>query len=121
MIQLYSHTTTLPIELHVKEGVLVEIYSGNYNTQDGIVNGSDDIFKLYSTIDDNDIVWIKFNDAKFGHKQRTKYIAYYNDEIEEDWIPILRITRPILKISTNKKITIRKQFLIQVACARTIH
>ena len=36
-------------------------------------------------------------------------------------MPIQRIARPIQKITTNKKITIKKQFLVQVACARTIH
>ena len=101
--------------------MLVELYSGNYNTSDGLVNGSNGVFKYYTKEDNLDIVWIKFNDPTIGQQQRIKYAHHYNQCIEKDWIPIVRITRPIQKISTSKKITIRKQFPIQLACAHTIH
>ena len=100
---------------------MVEIYSCNYNIEDGIVNGFDGIFKLYSKKDNNNIVWIKFNDTNIGQQQRKKYTTYYNNEIHHEWVPIFRIARPILRMTSNKNITIRKQFPIQLTCARTIH
>lgn len=87
------------------------------HVQDGLVNDSDGIFKE-NTIENNiDIVWIKFNDPSIRHQQRTKLAQCYTNIIDKQWVPILCISRPIQKITANKKITIRKQFPIQVACA----
>lgn len=60
-IRSYTHTTTLATQLCLKQNIIVEIYFGNYNTQDGPVNGSDGLFKAYKKHSDFDIVWIKFN------------------------------------------------------------
>ena len=120
-IWLYAHTTSLPIEIKLKPNMFIELYSGNYNTSDGLVNSYDDIFKHYRKHDMLDIVWIKFNDPNIGYQQKRKYASYYNQYITKDWILIIRIAKLIQKIWTSKKITIRKQFPIQLACARTIH
>ena len=105
---MYSHTTTLPSQICLKPNILVELYAGNYNVQDGLVNGSDGIFKAYTAQNNIDIVWIKFNDPSIGHHQRKKLAQCYSTIIDKDWVPIQRIARPIQKITTNKKITIRK-------------
>lgn len=44
-IRLYSHTTALPPQIKLKPNILIEIFVGNYNTQDDLVNGSEGIFK----------------------------------------------------------------------------
>ncbi|XP_059070801.1 uncharacterized protein LOC131860407 [Cryptomeria japonica] len=88
-IRLYDHTTTLPSEIHVKPNILVEIYAGNYNTQDGLVNGSDGIFKIYTKHNHIDIIWIDFNDPTVGIQQRKKLAPYYNPTIQTNWTPIL--------------------------------
>jgi exonuclease III len=56
-----------------------------------------------------------------GHRQANKLSYLYTMEISKEWIPILRIEKPL---STTKNLThlkIRKQFPIKLACARTIH
>ena len=50
-----------------------------------------------------------------------KLASLYSCHISEDWIPILRIARPISIIEKTRHLKIRKQFPIQLACARTIH
>ncbi|XP_059077054.1 uncharacterized protein LOC131876217 [Cryptomeria japonica] len=120
-ICLYNHTTALPTQINLKPNILVEIFAGNYNTQDSLVNGSDGIFKAYTKHQDFDIIWIKFNDSKIGQQQKKKLAHCYVQHIDKDWVPILRVAKPIQKILTNTKIVIRKQFPIQIACARTIH
>ena len=101
--------------------MLIELYSRNYNTNDGLVNGFYGIFKDYINHENFDIVWIKFSDPNVGQEQKIKYAIYYNQYINKEWIPIVQITRLIQKIATSKKITIRKQFPIQLACVCTIH
>jgi hypothetical protein len=44
----HEHTTTLPLQLVLKLEMLVEIYSCNYDSQDGLVNGVDGILKGYT-------------------------------------------------------------------------
>ena len=67
------------------------------------------------------MIWIKFYDPKIGHQQAKKLASLYSCHISEDWIPILRIARPISIIEKTRHLKIRKQFPIQLACARTIH
>ena len=44
----YEKTMTLPSRTLLKSNMLVEIYAGNYNIEDGLVNGVDAIFKTYT-------------------------------------------------------------------------
>lgn len=120
-IRLYDHTTTLPPQIHVKPNILVEIYAGNYNTQDGLVNGYDGIFKIYTKHNDIDIIWIHFNDPTIGIQQCKKLAPYYNPTIQTNWTPIPCITKAIQKLNRQPHTTIRKQFPIKVSCACTIH
>ena len=67
------------------------------------------------------MVWIHFRDANIGRQQRAKFNQQYDINISPEWTPICRIAKP-LAIPQNKScITIRKQFPVQLACARTIH
>ena len=67
------------------------------------------------------MICIKFYDPKIGHQQAKKLASLYSCHISKDWIPILRIARPISIIEKTRHLKIRKQFPIQLACARTIH
>ena len=54
--------------------MLVELYARNYNTDDGLVNGVEGIFKRYTNTNNGlDIVWIEFSSASIGKYQRTKF------------------------------------------------
>jgi hypothetical protein len=44
----HQHTTSLPLQLVLKLDMLVEIYSYNYDSQDGLVNGLYGILKDYT-------------------------------------------------------------------------
>ena len=67
------------------------------------------------------MIWIKFYDPKIGHQQAKKLASLYSCHISKDWIPILRIARPISIIEKTRHLKIRKHFLVQLACAHTMH
>jgi exonuclease III len=120
-VSYHQHTTTFPSELVIKLNMLAEIYACNYDSQDGLVNGADGIIKAYTKTDKVDVIWIKFYDSNIGHRQANKLAYLYRPEISQDWIPILRIAKPMSLTSNTTQLKIRKQFPIQLACARTIH
>lgn len=82
-------TTTLPLEIIMKLNILVEIYTGNYDSQDVIINGADGIIKYYTKTDDIDFIWIQIFDMNIGHRQARKLASLYSEGISKDWIPIL--------------------------------
>ena len=86
----------------------MEIIAGNYNTQDGLVNGLDGIFRAYTKEENVDIVCIEFHDPKIGMQQKNRLAQYYNEFTERKWVPILQIARPFPKFFLTRKITIRK-------------
>jgi hypothetical protein len=87
-----------------------------------LVNGADGIFKTYTKKNkDFHVVWIEFEDATIGKAQRNKHHELYEKKIEHAWKPILLIAKPIATARNKSQITIQKQFMIQLACAKTIH
>jgi exonuclease III len=120
-VPYHQHTTTLPSQLVIKLNMLVEIYACNYDSQDGLVNGADGIVKAYTKKDKLDVLWIKFYDPDIGHRQANKLRYLYTMEISKEWIPILRIEKPLSTTKNPTHLKIRKQFPIKLACARTIH
>ncbi len=118
----YENTISLPIKILVKKNMLIELCAGNYNIEDGLVNGADGVFKKYTRkTKDIDIIWIDFIDATIGKEQRNTYSQLYDKDVQLTWTPILRIAKPNAIIRNKSQVTIRKQFPIQLACARTIH
>ena len=113
----FDKAISLPSTITVKQNMLVELYAGNYNTNDGLVNGVEGIFKSYSSNNNRpDIVWIEFSDPEIEKQQRSKFKQLYDINILPNWTPIFRIAK-LLAMSRNKlQITIRKQFPIQLAC-----
>lgn len=66
----FDKTISLPSTITVKQNMLVELYAGNYNTNDGLVNGAEGIFKSYSSNNNRlDIVWIDFQTQKLGNNK----------------------------------------------------
>jgi hypothetical protein len=65
-VPCHEHTTTLPLLLVLKLKMLVEIYSYNYDSQDGLVNGADGILKGYMKTLKLDVLWIKFREPHIG-------------------------------------------------------
>jgi hypothetical protein len=47
--------------------MLIEIYTFNYDSQDGLVNGVDGVVKAYTKTYSIDVPWIRFHDPLIGH------------------------------------------------------
>lgn len=107
-----------PTTIVLKQNMLVELIGGNYAINDGLVNGADGIFRLY-TSGTPDIVWIEFTDTTIGSKQCQTMHHLYRIGIESKWTPIARICAHV--DTRNGSHLIREQFLVQLACACTIH
>ena len=86
----YEKTISLPARILVKQNMLVELYAGNYNIEDGLVNGADGIFKAYTRKDNYiDVIWIEFTNLVIGQAQRNKHYKLYEKSIQSSWTPIL--------------------------------
>jgi len=120
-IPSHAHIATLPSQIVLKFNMLVKIYAGSYDSQDGLVNGADGIIKAYVKLDNFDVIWIKFYDECIGCRQAHRFSFLYSQQICKYWTPILRTTKPVSVLEKIGKLKIRKQFPIQLACARTIH
>jgi hypothetical protein len=62
--------------------MLVELCVGNYATFDGLVNGTDDIFKPSTTYCEKIIIWIMFQNFNIATLIKEKYNHYYDNNIE---------------------------------------
>jgi hypothetical protein len=56
--------------------MLIELCAGNYATSDGLVNGTNGIFKASTTYCEKIIIWIMFQNSKIGTLTREKYDHY---------------------------------------------
>lgn len=70
--QLYKHSANLANQIMLKEDILIEIYGGNYDIKDSLINGSDGQFKSYTQTSDVDVIWVEFNNQHIGRSQNTK-------------------------------------------------
>ena len=61
----------LPTIIYLKLEILVELIASNLDTHDGLVNGADGIFQMHTTEQEN-IIWIQFNDSQVGTSHRKK-------------------------------------------------
>jgi hypothetical protein len=69
--------------------MVVELYVGNYNIDDGLVNGVEGNFKRYTNNNNGlDIVWIEFSTTNIGKYQRTKSPKLYETNILPNLTPI---------------------------------
>jgi hypothetical protein len=90
ILSCYEKTIALPIKILVKQNMLVELCVGNYNIEDGLVNGADGVFKKYTRKSkDIDVIWIDFVDPLIGKEQRNTHLHLYDKDIQLTWTPIL--------------------------------
>jgi hypothetical protein len=75
----------LHFTIQIKKVILVELCVDNYAMFDGLVNGTNDIFKTSTTYCDKTIIWIMFQNCKIGTLTRENYNHYYNNNIESKW------------------------------------
>lgn len=54
-VNFHFHTTTLPSQIVLKLYIVIEIYVGNYDSQDGLANGADGIMKEYTKTKEIDV------------------------------------------------------------------
>ncbi len=90
-----SKTTHLYSTIHIKKDMLVELCASNYATSDGLVNGTNGIFKASTTYYEKIIIWIMFQNCKIRTLTREKYSHYYDNNIESNWTPIETIIKDI--------------------------
>jgi len=101
--------------------MLVELCVGNYATFDGLVNGTNGMFKAWTTYSEKNIIWIMFQNSKIGTLTRETHSHYYNNNIESKWTPIEPIINDIKVGKSQSFIIMRIQFPIQPIAIRTIH
>jgi hypothetical protein len=73
--------------------MLIELCASNYAMFDGLVNGTNNIFKASTTYNNKTIIWIMFENLKIGILIREKINHHYNDNIESKWTTF----EPIIK------------------------
>ena len=82
--------------------MLIELFAGNYNIEDGIVNSADGIFRTYTrNKNELDIMWIEFVDPTIGRRQRKRFNELYDKDFKSTWKPIMRIAKS-LSTTSNK-------------------
>jgi hypothetical protein len=120
-VPCHQHTTTFPLQLVLKLDILVEIRACYYDSQDGLVNGTDGMLKYYRKTIKVDVFWIKFHEPHIGHRQENKLSYLYNSKNACDWTPILQISKPVSTSEKTSQLKIQKQIPIKLACACTFH
>jgi hypothetical protein len=113
--------TGLDSTIHIKKDMLFELCVSNYATFDGILNGTNGIFKASTTYYAKTIIWLMFQNSKIGTLTRKKYNHFYDSNIESKWTPIKPITRDIKVGKSQSFIITRIQFPIQLVVVKTIH
>jgi len=76
-----SKTIGLHSTIQIFKKMLIELCAGNNAMHDGLVNGTNGIFKA-STYCDKTIIWIMFQNSQIGTLTRKKYDHYYINNIE---------------------------------------
>jgi hypothetical protein len=95
--------------------MLVELCAGNYVTHDGLVNGANGIFQgSIKIFNSQEVIWILYNNPKFGQLTRIKNAHLYEHEIHPTWTPIETISKDIQIGSNSSHIITTTQFPIQL-------
>lgn len=99
----------------------------NVDVTDGLTNGAECVIKNIDYRVENSsrpsIIWVLFQDAAIGKKQRKENAHLYKTKgiIDRAWTPILEVTRQF-RINRKSQVQIlRRQFPLRPASAKTIH
>ena len=116
-------TKQLPLNLQLAEGERTEI-AVNLRTDDGMTNGAANIVRKIQLHDKNrpsGIIWVEFDQAHVGGKNRHDYRHLFVQGIERKWTPIKPITAQFAVGRNRTAQVVRKQFPLRPAAAKTIH
>lgn len=102
----------------MKQDMFVELIGGNYAINNGLVNGTEGIFKQYEK-DKVKIIWIEFSSPSNGSMQWENMQKHFAINIPSTRKPITRICKQMAIM--NRTHILLEQFPIQLACANTIH
>ena len=99
--------------------------TANISVLDGLTNGAECIVKRidYRVLNSSRprIIWVLFQDCNIGKNWRKEYSHLYDETAEQNWTPILEISRRF-KINKNRKGDVmRRQFPLQPSSAKTVH
>jgi exonuclease III len=96
----------------------------NLDIEDGLVNGSSCITRQIEHNDSNgaSVIWVEFDSVDIGRKLRSGSTNMYGSSIiKKCWTPIKTVTREFnVGRYKNAKI-LRRQFPLQLCCAKTVH
>ena len=96
----------------------------NTRLDDGLTNGAGSVVKyveLYNPPQPQGVIWVKFDHDHVGEKTRNENRQLYTSNIDGSWTPIMPTTAQFcIGKSTSCKI-VRKQFLLRLSAAKTIH
>jgi hypothetical protein len=81
--------------------MVVELCVGNYATYDGLVNGTNGVFKTSTSYHNKTMVWILFTNKKIGVLARKKSTHLYISNIQLNSTPIEPIIKDI-KFGNNQ-------------------
>lgn len=85
---VFDKEIALPSTITIKQNILVELYVGNYNINDGLVNGTECIFRFYSSNNNKPDIWIEFSDIEIRKQQRNEFKVLYEIHILPSYTPI---------------------------------
>ena len=96
----------------------------NIRRDDGLTNGAGNIIKmvqLQQADKPSGIIWVQFDHADIGEKNRHENRHLYVQNIESTWTPIKPVSSQFA-VGKNRTIqVVRKQFPLRPAAAKTIH
>jgi len=70
--------------IQILKKMLVELFTINYATYDGLVNGIDGIFKTSTTYCNKTIIWIMFQNSKFGTFTRKNIVIIISTTLNQN-------------------------------------
>ena len=84
-------TTGLHQIIKLKISMVIEICSGKLDILDSLVNGVEAICMGVTTKGHEEVIWVKFKDARIGQGTRQENLAFYNSNTPKTWTPIKKI------------------------------
>lgn len=68
--------------IHIKQDILIKQCARNYTTSNGLLNGTDGIFKTLTSCNGKTTIWIKFQNSRIGIITIKKMIHYNTRDSE---------------------------------------
>ena len=116
----YAKTGQLMKSLTVVVGMIV-VHTANVDVEDGLTNGATGVvkhidFRMEET-NRPSIIWVLFDDPRFGRTTREKYRILYNSNIHSEWTPVFDVQRTFI---VNYKTYQRIEFPLTPASGKSV-